>query len=266
MFFTEKQYDQALTLLENVFSREPDNLDARLLQSDSWLAKQETKKAIDVLEALDRAYPGAPAIKFQLARAYLQGNEPVKAATLLRDAVAAKPDYADAILLLAEINLRNGQPGQVVTGLEELLKKRPDLGRRRFFWARLPGTGRLEDAAAILLKQIDQSPARAEPYVILGLIQRQQKKTEEARRSLDKALEVAPDNLEAVNQLVEMDLEAKDLDGAMRRVQRQIAMSSKDAVSYLLEGKVQTAEKEWPAAEAALKKAIELNPEFGAGL
>ncbi len=58
--FSEKKFDQALSYLENVFSRDPENIDARLLQSDVWLAQGETKKAITELEKLDKAFPGLP--------------------------------------------------------------------------------------------------------------------------------------------------------------------------------------------------------------
>ena len=44
--FAEKKYDQTLSELENVFSRDPENIDARLLQSDIFLAKHETDKAV----------------------------------------------------------------------------------------------------------------------------------------------------------------------------------------------------------------------------
>ena len=56
MAFTEKKYDEALTLLENILSRDPDNPDARLLQAKNWLAKHENKKAIDGLEHLSHSY------------------------------------------------------------------------------------------------------------------------------------------------------------------------------------------------------------------
>src|SRR5207247_416596 len=71
---SEKKYDEALQLLQNVLSRDPENLDARLVQAESWLSKHETKKAVDFFESLNRAYPNAPILKYALARAYLQNN------------------------------------------------------------------------------------------------------------------------------------------------------------------------------------------------
>ena len=41
----DKKYDEALSLLENVFSREPEYVDGRRLQSDILLAKGDAKKS-----------------------------------------------------------------------------------------------------------------------------------------------------------------------------------------------------------------------------
>src|SRR5262249_34436007 len=104
----DKKYDDALSLLENVFSRDPEYIDGRRLESDVLLAKGDTKKAVEVLERLDQAYPDSPLIKYQLARAYLRNNSPNQAKVALDQAVAINPNFADGILLLAEINLRSG--------------------------------------------------------------------------------------------------------------------------------------------------------------
>lgn len=257
-----KQYDQALAFLENVLFRDPDNLDARVLQADTWLAKGETAKAVAALESLNKAHAGAAALKIELARGYLQDNKPDQAAAVLGEAVSANPTYTDAILLLAEINLRKGQAAPAIRALEELLITRPDLKKAATLLAdAYRAAGRLDDAAAIFRQQIEQSPTNANPFFFLGVIQRQQKKSEEARRSFEKVLELAPDSVEALNQLVEMDLIAKDFAGGMGRVQRLMEKKPNDAFAYLLAGKVRTAQRQWPEAEAALKKAVDLNPE-----
>ena len=58
----QKKYDEALSLLENVFSRDPQYVDARRLQSDVLLARGDAKKAVETLERVDQTYPGAPIV------------------------------------------------------------------------------------------------------------------------------------------------------------------------------------------------------------
>src|SRR5437773_8869430 len=123
----DKKYDEALSLLENVFSREPEYVDGRRLQSDILLAKGEAKKAIDVLERVDQAYPGSPLVKYQLARAYLSNNQMNQAKVVLDEAVSANPNYPEAILLLADINLRSGHADMVIKPMTDLLRNTPEL-------------------------------------------------------------------------------------------------------------------------------------------
>ena len=57
--FTEKQFDESLTLIENILFRDPANIEAHLLQAQVWLAKGEIKKALESLERLDTSLSGA---------------------------------------------------------------------------------------------------------------------------------------------------------------------------------------------------------------
>ncbi len=258
---SDKGPDQALSLLENVFSRDPDNVDARLVQASALLAKKQTQKAVDVLESLDRSHPGAPGIKFELAQAYLRDDKTEQASAALSKAIDADPNFTDAILLQADIDLRNGRAARAVSALEALEKKQGKQGRAQVLLAdAYRAAGRLDDAAAIFEEQIKQSPQNTKAYLFLGLIQEQQKKTEAARRSFEKAFELAPGNLLALSKLIDLDLLAKDFDAAMQKAEQQMQKAPDAGSSYLLKGKVLTAKKDWPAAEAALKKAIEMDP------
>ena len=66
----------------------------------------------------------------------------------------------------------------------------------------LPGGWAAGRRGSYFCQQIEKTPGQAKPYLLLGLIQRQQQKNEEARHSFEKVLELAPDNIEALNQLV----------------------------------------------------------------
>ncbi|MEO5717938.1 MAG: tetratricopeptide repeat protein, partial [Chthoniobacterales bacterium] len=251
---------EAISLLENVFSRDPDNVDARLIQADALLQNHQAKKATDVLELLDRSHPNAPVIKLQLAKAYLQDNRPEQATASLKQALTINPNLIEAILLSAKIDLSAGRSAQAINSLEGLLKK-GNLGSAQILLAdAYRAAGRLDDAASIFREQISQAPKKAEGYTFLGLIQEQQGKRDDARRSFEKARELDPKDLLALSKLIDFDLEAKDFESASRRAESQMQKEPKSGASYLLNGKVLTAKKQWPEAEASLKKAIDLDP------
>ena len=261
--FNEKKYDESLLLLENVTSRDHENIDARLLQSEDWLAKGETKNAVSNLEALDKTYPNVPGIKYYLARAYVQNDDPSRAITELNKAIATKPDYAEAVLLLAELNLKAGNFQPVVTAMTELLKKRPDMAAAQSLLAEAyRSMGQLDEAAAVIRQQIKALPNNSQAYFVLGVILRQQNKTAEARQAFEKTIELAPDNLLPTDQLVELDIVSKNFDGALQRVQTALQKTPKSAGLYLIESKIYTAQRAWDQAEAVLLKALELDPNY----
>ncbi|PYX04895.1 MAG: hypothetical protein DMG88_23225, partial [Acidobacteria bacterium] len=263
--FSEKKHDEALSFLENIFSRDPENPDARLLQANVWLAKGDAAKATATLDRVNNNYPNNPLVKFALARAYLASKNPAQATATLQQAIAIRPDYTEAVLALAELNLGSGKAQAVVLAMEDLLKKHPGLPQAWSLLAKAyEALGRLDDAAALFREQIKTVPDSPEAYFSLGLILRQQKKNDEARQAFEKASELAPDNLSPIDQLVEMDLADKRYDAAMQRLQPQLQKQPEAAGAHFVEAKIYAAQQDWPHAEAAVEKAIKLDANFGA--
>jgi tetratricopeptide (TPR) repeat protein len=265
---SEKQFDESLTLIENILFRDQTNIDAQLLQAQVWLAKGEIKKAIESLESLETAYPELPLIKYNLARAYLQNNNAAQAAVVLKQVLATNPDNEEALLhneeallLLGEANLRSGNAQQVVASMLDLLKKRSDLAPAQLLLVRAyQALGRLEDAAAVFHEQIKISPQSAQPYLLLGLILLQQNKFDEARKAFENAQRLAPENLLAFSQLVDLDIKSRDFARGLQRVHAQLQKTPQSPTADFLEGKLYAAQGQWDRAEAALLKALELDP------
>ncbi len=259
--FAEKQFDESLTFIENILFRDPANVEARLLQAQVWLAKGETKKALENLESLGNSFPTAPAIKYELARAYLQNRNLAQATVALNQAIEAYPDYAEAILLLGQVNLQSGNAQAAIASMLNLLKKRPDLVQAQVVLAEAYlSQGKVDDAVALLREQTKASPQDPRPYLRLGLILRRLDKIEEARKAFEEAQKLAPDNLMAVAQLVDLDIQSKNFDAAAQRVQAQLQKTPQSSAAYLLDGKVHAAQGEWNRAESVLVKALELDP------
>lgn len=256
----QKKLDEALPLLENVFRRDAQNFDARMLEAEIYRLKGNGKKSVDLLRSLEGAFPKVPAVKFQLARAALQSGDTAQAAGSLEQALLLAPNYNDAILLLAELNLRTGKPAPVVTAMEEFLKTNPNSERAQVFLAdAYRAMDRPDDSAAILRQQIAANPRKPGPYLLLGVLLRQQNKMAEAREMLEKAMELETDKLVPLNQLVELDLLGGNAAGALSRVTAQKEKSPDSAAVLLLEAKVYATQREWAKAEATLEKVLELN-------
>jgi len=262
---SEKKYDDVIALLQNVFSRDPDNIEARVVQAQALLGKGDLKQGTDILERADKSIANNPLIKYQLALAYLQARNTTQAMNELEQAITIAPKYVDAIVLLAQLRLRAGDPRSIIAPLESALQLRPDVTQIRTLLAdAYQAVGRSEDAASLIREQIKKTPEDSQSYLVLGVILKKQKKNDEARKAFEKALELNPANVVALDQMTDLDLEAKAFSTVHQRADAMLKKEPNSPPAYYIHGRSYVMERNFPAAETALKKAIELDPNLGA--
>jgi predicted Zn-dependent protease len=259
----EKKFDESLAHLQKASQSTARNLDGRLLEGQAFLGKNELKRAVEVLESLDKSFPNLPVVKFELARALVRAGNPNQAGTILDQVISKSPDFAEAILLRAELDLRNGDGDAVVDAMVSLLKKRPELVSAQLLLAQgYSAKGRFAEAAATLQNPVQALPDEPQPLLLLAFVLRQQGKMDEARAAFQKVEKMVPDSLLPLSQLVDMDLLQKDFAGALQKVDARLEKDAKVAGAHFLKGQIYAVQSDWDKAEASLKKAIELNASF----
>jgi tetratricopeptide (TPR) repeat protein len=262
---SQKKYDEAIALLQNVFSRDADNVEGKVVEAQARLGKGDSKQGLAILERLDKSYPNNPVIKYQLALAYVQAKNTTQAIGTLQQAIGIAPKYAEAVVLLAQLSLQAGDARSVIAPLESAVKLRPDVSQIRMLLAdAYQAVGRSDDAASLIGDQVKQTPGDSQSYVALGAILKKQNKTAEARKAFEKAVEINPDNVLAIDQLADLDIEAKAFATAHQRADAILEKNPKSAPAYFIHGRSYVMERNFPAAETALKKAIELDPNLAA--
>ncbi len=262
LYAKEKKYDEAMALNERVLARDPYHYPAMMLHARLRLAKGETGKALSELEKLKKIQPKNPEILHQFALTYVAQGDIANALTSLNQAVELAPDYPEAILLLADLQLRKADAKAALSALKPLVARHPDLLPAKFLLARaLVGQGALDDALAVFQEVATASPKDASLLLPIALIYRQQKKNDEARKVLTQILEIEPDTVPAIEQLVDLDLSSGDFKSARQRAEALQTRQPEKAGAYLLFAKIHLMEKNLPQAETALLKAIELQPD-----
>src|SRR6266403_5624494 len=215
---SDKKYDEVATLLQNVFSRDPDHIEGRMVQAQALLGKGDLKQGTEILERADKSFENNPLIKYQLALAYLQGRNTSQAINELEQAITIAPKYVEAIVLLAQVRLRAGDPQSAIAPLEAALRLRPDLIQVRMILAdAYLAVGRSEEAASLIREHIKQTPQDSQSYLVLGMILKKQKKNDESREAFEKALKLSPENVVAIDQLADLDLEARAFSAVHQR-------------------------------------------------
>ena len=278
---SEKKYDDAMAFTDRVLARDPANLDTRMLRPQIHLANGKPRVAVKELVDLDRSFTNAPQIKYELARAQLMNTNLQEAFANLRLAVSLNTNYIDAVILLSELSLRNGDPSTAATNLLRLsrgLANVPDrasaspteLAQQEALLNRVQlmlgqayqALGRQDDALTIFSRLAKANPNSFQPRFLMGIAYLQQQKTREARAAFEETLRLSPGLLPAMAQLVDLDIQATNYAAALKRVQSAAAANPKAPEFKILEARIYAAQGSWDPAEAALMKALELNPDL----
>ena len=257
----QKNYEDCLRLIQKVLTIDTLDYEALLLRSRVELARNQVDDAIKDLEELDARYPDVPQVKYQLAEASLLKKDFLKATTNLERAVAINPNFNEASLLLAEIKIGHGAAASAAESLGNLIKRQPQLARAYFLLAEANLTlGKSDDALAVLQRMPGLFPKDPQVPFETGLVLRLKNKAADARAAFLRTLELAPAFHSAAEQLVDMDLKDRNVAGALAQAQRQAQNEPRAPEPQLLLARVYLAQNEKNQAEAALLKAIELDP------
>ena len=252
------KYDEAQAFLNSIFALDNSNYEARIMRSQILRAKGEIPQAIAELETLAGKYPTLAGVHYELARSHLQNKDTAKALAALKKTITLNADHDLATLLWADLTLRSGDAKAVVLAMGDLLAKRPSLGAAQMLLIDAMGAlGRLDDITTILTESLRVAPERPQTHHLLGLVLVRKGKTAEARQAFEKTLELAPDSILTLAELVTLDLKEKDVPAAKRRVEQRLQKNPESGPLHLLSAKVYAAEGRWDETEAAAWKAID---------
>jgi len=258
---SEKKFDECGVLLGKVLAQDENNFNAMLFDARLKLAQVKVAEAAAELERMARVYPQVAQVHYELATAYLAGGDMVKGMESLTRALDLAPDFAEAVMLMSQVQIKSGNPNPVIISLTRLLKKQPQLVPAQLLLAdayRLQG--RPNDALAVYASLEKSFPTNVQLPLLVGSVNLELKDDGAARKAFSRALEIAPENLPALEQLVDLDVAAKQFDAALQRVNRELAGRPKQGGLYLLVAKIFMTQGNAAQAETTLLKAIELEP------
>jgi tetratricopeptide (TPR) repeat protein len=259
----EKKFDESADLVAKVLARDSAYPEAVLLSSRLKLQAGKTAKAVAELEGMVKAYPQSAQAQYQLAAAYVADHQLDKANASLAQALALQPDYTEAIVLQAGLNINSGNFGAAIAALKPVVEKNPRVLQP---WLLLADAYRKQgnfDEALAVFDQIEKHfPKQPQTPLSKGFIYLQQNKKTEAREAFRQTLALSPGYPPAEEQLVNLDLSEGHLPEALKRAEDLVAANPKQAGVYLLLAKVHHAQKDIAQTENALRKAIALQPDL----
>lgn len=261
LLILKNRLDVATKLDNEILKSNPQDVEGLVFKAQVQLRQNDAGSAVDSLQKALHNDPDNAAAHYQLGLAFMQQRNEARAESEWHEAVRIRPDLTDAQRALAALELRHGDVDALLQTAQQIITSQPysadgfilkgiaDLSRQRYRDAQQDA----EDAA----KRAPQSPA---PSVQLANIQLVQKHYAEAEKLYQQALDKDPSSAEGLSGLMNTYFAQKQFDKAIAAANAQIAKSPNTANFYdLLGTALFNGKKDLPAAEAALRKAIELD-------
>jgi tetratricopeptide (TPR) repeat protein len=269
----EKQDDDCAARAKNILEENANNFDALYQDGTFKLAKGDVATAAREFEFLNSNFSPNPTVKYQLARAILlqsagsnqlENQKTVdRAESNLTEAVRLDPNFAPAVLALAELKVKKGSPAAAVDYLRPLVEKNPKVEQAQLLLASAyVAEQNTAEALTIYRRMTELFPKAPQPPFLIGLILLSQRQPVDARKAFEQSIAISSDFLPATEKLVDLDLADHQIATAMNRIQQQIDKNANSAQAFAIRAKIFVAQKDLTRAEADLTKSIELNPKL----
>lgn len=253
--------EEARRRLDEILKLSPRNDAALTSRGQIELAHNQLDPAIADLRATAKDLPDSVPVLGLLVSAYQANKQADLARDTLADSVKLYPNRPELGLLLSEYYSRTGQPQQALAALDDVIRANPRLVRPYEIKAALQMSAKDASGAEATLHTLEvQYPKDPLGPMHLGEFFESQQKYALALAQYDRAAALAPSangpRVAAISAL----LKAHQVADAERRVDKALEASPDDALELGLRGDVKTFAGEYIAAEAAYRKAIELQP------
>jgi len=262
MDYTDGHVPEAYKRLDGVLAKAPKN-SAALVMKAQWLTKEnKLDDALETAKAAVAADPQSASAQFALAEAHDRRRELTDAVKGYSEVLRLNPRATAAKVELSRLSLTNGDAAAALRYAEEASDADPtSLGARAALVRGLIASGNLPKAEVEIAVLMKEAPDSAVPPSLSGSLQAVKKNTVEARRSFERALQLSPGFVDALEGLTALDILAKDPKRAIARLQPEIARQPTGPLLFLL-AQAQSAANDDAAAEQTLRRAVSVDPRF----
>jgi tetratricopeptide (TPR) repeat protein len=261
LLILKNRLDEATKLNDEMLKANPHDVDALIYKGQMQLRRNDPNGAVDSLhKALSNDSDNATA-HYWLGNAFAQQHNEDQAESQWREAVKIRPDLTDAQRALAALALRRGDLDALLQTAQQIIAAQPysadgfilkgivDLNREKY-----------SDATQDAQQAMQRAPKSPAPYAQLGNIELIQKHYDQALTFYQQALDKDPSSGEGLSGLMNTYFVQKQFDKAIAAANAQIVKSPNNANFYdLLGTALFNGKKDLPGAEAALRKAVELD-------
>jgi tetratricopeptide (TPR) repeat protein len=251
---------QALELLQTVLEKNAKDPSALALKALIVLQRGDRAEALAIAEDAVLADARSEPAQYAHAMASLARGESETAKRALGEVLKLNPTSMDALLELAEIHRRARQYETALQYVQQASKAKPRSVRVLLAMARVLGETpeKAEEAQRIIARVTRDFPNSSEVHLQNGYIALARRDAATASRAFARAFELNPDSVDALVELVKIDIESGQIQTARRRVDAALAKRPESPRLLLIAGKAYMS-LDTDVAEKHLRRAIELD-------
>jgi putative PEP-CTERM system TPR-repeat lipoprotein len=257
---------EAHARLDKLLARAPKDARALVIKARWLMNEKKLDEALDRAKAAVAADPQSAAAYFALGTAHDLRREVPDAVTAYNEVLRLNPRAVAAQVELSRLNLASGNRDAALHYAEEAKQTQPGNVSARLVLARsLLEQGELGRAETEIAELQRGLPNSAAVHTLIGNLQLRRKNYAAAKVSFERVLALAPGDLEAINGMLALDIQAKQFDAAVRRVDAELTKQPDRVELLALASGVYNQAGQSDRAEQALRRAVKNDPLFSSG-
>jgi tetratricopeptide (TPR) repeat protein len=252
-------------IVEGVLERQPSHPSGLMVKAKIDLAEEKVDDAIAALRAAIDVDPELSQAHYILGTALSLQGEKTAARTELARALEIDAGLLEARRVLARVHASLYEHEYSIEEGRRYLRERPDSVDTRILVAQSLVILNRTDEALAELDQIAEEDRSVDVLFAMGRVHLRNGDREVARDFMTRALEVNPTHHDILRNLLRLDRQEGRFAESVTRINAAVATEPENARLRLLVGVVALIDKRPADAEAAFKKAIEIDPTDVAG-
>jgi len=261
LLILKNQLEEATKLNNEILKASPKDVDALVYKAQVQLRQNDAAGATNSLQSALRNDPDNAIAHYQLGIAFDQQHNEGRAEQEWREAVRLRPDLTDAQRALAALALRRGDLDALTLTAQQIIATQPYSADGYLLKGIAEVTRqKYSDAQQDAQRAMQRAPQSPAPYVQMGNVHLAQKQYADAEKYYLEALDKDPSSSDGLSGFMNTCFAQKQFDRAIAAAHAQIAKQPNNSNFYdLLGTALFNGKKDLPGAEAALRKAVELD-------
>jgi putative PEP-CTERM system TPR-repeat lipoprotein len=260
--YRQHQPAAAYQRLDGVLKANGDNPKALLVKARLLQFDRRFDDALAAARSAATQDTSSAAAQFLIAQLQVARKDFDAAIGAYQEVLRLNPRATDARVALSQLQLVKGRNDAAVSLAREALDTDPKNGNARLVMVRgLLGRGELDRADAELKQLAAQFPNSAAVEVETGMLEGRRNHADLSRQHLTRALQLDPNNGEALIGLLGLDLLAKRFDAAKARIDPVIA-AHPTAPNLVLAARTYAAAGDKVSSERFLRRALDHDPSY----